>query len=964
MPSRTGFCSSRLRRLAALLALCVCASAASVASARSRAVLMPPREGPEVNTLGVERDGTRRIVAYGLRALARPDGALEVAEEVFPLSRAVQAVELPARFGRGFLFTQASSGRSSVWRAKSFTAKLEPFAQLDFEIERLAPGFDRIYLQARRTGEWVALDPETGRGVDRGSLPRSPAFGTMAFADEWFGAVELPIRGVLASFDAGGTWHPLGRTVQLLGEDRGELLLATADGRRRLAPDGSLHPLESGVGAAPSDGPSDASRRVTPEGPLGRAPLAAAVLRGFSDTPETAVVAVRGVLARVRLRDGSVLATRERALSASSECVALRVEAGFGFACREPEGKTRLYAFKPPLGLRLLESFDSSRSIVASSNGGLVIRGGCASAGRPLSPAAGHCVRAPDGTSFELPSGSAAGRERVVALRDGSAAKLLPPQFGKKGELTLVDRGGKERSLPLVVDAPDEGTRTLLGQGFWLDAMVETADGKLSGWVLGRGGFVGVRVALDGRVKAGPIRHGIERALLSGERALVTSAVGIAEQSVDGGATFTDVALPPDVQLDSPKVGRTPGVVEQGCSALGCVFSGWLRVGWDGPTDGKPLPIAAAPPPTTLPQPGGSRWILRCGPSGELSAPALPSAPPAGTPEGQAPWLGLFEQPPPTRPADSLAFDTGGDGDLRAYAWAPKGVDFSKAGRFQVSVLDAFRARSGVWSTLSTPSPWSDPLQVSEVFGYEGSTPSAWHLTLDASGRAGVLSVSVRGSTELFAVEEGRAPVKLLNAARQGVGAVLSAVRLGATFYVATQEEQRNIRVFALESGEARLVGQYADLAQGRGVGPVLVRSVRGDALGIWTRGSGWYVFPLDSRTGAVTGVIELTPQTLGRMPRVCAPEEEGYLLEGPIGIEPYVDFVDGAERVSAHGYEGRFVVSDHGVCLSALAAQSDAAIARPLVIQAERRAPVASAPLVVSDRSDRGRRFGFRCSD
>jgi hypothetical protein len=324
----------------------------------------------------------------------------------------------------------------------------------------------------------------------------------------------------------------------------------------------------------------------------------------------------------------------------------------------------------------------------------------------------------------------------------------------------------------------------------------------------------------------------------------------------------------------------------------------------------------------------------------------------------------LFEQPPPARPADSIAFDTGGDGELRAYAWAPKGADFSKAGRFQLSVLDSFRARTGVWSSLSAPSPWSDPVQVSEVFGYEGSAPSAWHLTLDPSGRAGVLSVSVRGSTELFAVEENRAPVRLLNAARQGVGTVTSAVRLGATFYVATQEEQRNIRIFALESGEARLVGQYADLAQGRGVSPVLVRSVRGDALGIWTRGAGWFVFPVELRTGAVSGVIELTPQTLGRMPRVCAPDEDGYLLEGPIGIEPYVDFVDGAERVSAHGYEGRFVVSDHGVCLSALAAQSDAAIARAPAVGNEKRAARASAPLVVSDRSDRGRRWSFRCTD
>jgi hypothetical protein len=942
--------------LATVLAL------ASQAAARPRALLVPPREGSDVNTLGVERDGTRRIVAYGLRALSHPDGAMQVAEEVFPLARAVQALELPRRFGGGFLFTISSSGRSSIWKAKTFTDKLEPFAQLDFEVERLAPGFDRVYLQARRTGEWAALDPESGAGLDRGSLPRSPAFGAMAFADEWFGAVELPIVGVVASFDAGGTWHPLGRAVQLLGEEQGELLLATPDGRRHLGADGLLHPLE-GSGSAASDGVSDSARRLSAEGPFGKIPLAAALLRGFPDTKDTAVVAARGSLARVRLRDGSVLALRKHAFSASSECVALPLEQSFGFACREPEGKTELYAFKPPLGLSLLASFESSRAILASGNGGLVLRGACpARAGSP-GRSNGYCVRAPDGQSFEIPAGPGAGRERVVALRDGGAARLLPPEFSHKGQLSLFGKGGGERVLPLVFDVSDEATRTLLNQGFWLDGLVQGSDGKLSGWVLGRAGFVGVRIALDGHVRAGPPHPGIERALLSGEHALVASTAGVAEQSVDGGLTFTDVDLPPDVQLDSVKIGRTPGVIEQGCSLLGCVFGGWLRVGWDGPTDDNRLPLASAPKPTSLPQPGGGRWILRCAPNGESSAPAL-SSPAPNMPEGQAPWLGLFEQPPPNRGADAIGFDTGGDGELRAYAWGPKGADFSKAGRFVVSALDVFRAKGGVWSTLPGPSPWADAAQVAETFGYEGSTPSAWHLDLDPSGRAGVLSVAVRGSTDLFAIEENRAPVRLINAGRQGVGSVTSVVRLGATFYVAAQDEPRSTRVFALEGGEARLLGQYADLPQGRGVAPTLVRSVRGDALGIWTRAAGWFVFPLDLRTGAVTSAIEITPPELAKLPRVCAPDEQGYLLEGPVGIEPYVDFAEGAERVSAHGYQGRFVVSDQGVCVGALAAQSDASIAHAAPARAERRAPAVSVPLVVSDRSERGRRWTFRCTD
>jgi hypothetical protein len=213
-------------------------------------------------------------------------------------------------------------------------------------------------------------------------------------------------------------------------------------------------------------------------------------------------------------------------------------------------------------------------------------------------------------------------------------------------------------------------------------------------------------------------------------------------------------------------------------------------------------------------------------------------------------------------------------------------------------------------------------------------------------------------------VEEDRAIVPLLNASRQGLGSITTAVRVGATFYVQTQEDPRTIRIFALEAGQARLVGQYADVALGRSALPMLVRSARGDALGLWTRGNGWFVSPVDLRTGAVSRPIEVPARELAQLPRTCAPDEEGYLVTGPVGIEPYVDFVDGTERVSSHGFEGRFIVSDHGICVNALASKSDGPIPRNLKPEIKAaRAPSPSVPLVVSDRSEGGRRWAFRCS-
>lgn len=225
-----------------------------------------------------------------------------------------------------------------------------------------------------------------------------------------------------------------------------------------------------------------------------------------------------------------------------------------------------------------------------------------------------------------------------------------------------------------------------------------------------------------------------------------------------------------------------------------------------------------------------------------------------------------------------------------------------------------------------------------------------------------MLSVTARGTTDLFAAEEDRAPQLLVNASRSGIGTVTSAVRVNGSFYVSAQEDGRSFRVYALESGQARLVGQYSDVAVGRSVTPTLVRSTRGDALAIWARGSGWYLYPIDAATGSVDRAIEVRATELSRMPRACAPDEEGYLVDGPVGIDPYADFV-GAPDVAARAFEGRFVVSAHGICLSELAARAEHTLDESVSsAKAGPSTAQGSVPLVVTDRNAGGRRHGFRC--
>ncbi|HEY4106483.1 MAG TPA: hypothetical protein VGM44_21430, partial [Polyangiaceae bacterium] len=97
--------------------------------------LFPPLDGSDTISAGEERDKSQRLVAFGLRVLARPDGAVELAREYLPAARTVQSLELPPRLGAGFLFYVLSSSATLFFRAKTFTADLEPFARLEFEAE-------------------------------------------------------------------------------------------------------------------------------------------------------------------------------------------------------------------------------------------------------------------------------------------------------------------------------------------------------------------------------------------------------------------------------------------------------------------------------------------------------------------------------------------------------------------------------------------------------------------------------------------------------------------------------------------------------------------------------------------------------------------------------------------------------------------------------------------------------------
>ncbi len=713
--------------------------------------LFPPLEGPAVSVVGEDKDGSKRIVSYGLRVLSRPNGALELASEYLPTARSVRSIELPTRLGGGFLFYVQSSSVTLFFRARSFTGDLEPFARLDFEAEQVIAGFDRLYVLARHPDRIVALDAEQGTAQSLGSLPASSSYGKMAFVDGWFGALSLPLRGGLVSFDAGVSWHPLGMTPTSIDVRDGALRFTGPDGVLDLDGTGTFTRQDPPSVVSAENAIAQALRGAgAGQGDLretepGRDALKLAVLRGFRAADGSLLVANSGMLLRIRASDGMLLESDEHAYPGGGECNALRYGKGSGFVCNDGANQTALYTFEPPLSMRRVHTFQGARYVAASGGGALVIRGSCAAANADFPGS--YCIAGKSGDFREIRVRGDLGVERVVALADGRVAVIIPPRLGAPGLLSLIDARGQEQRIPLKL--PSSASAALLEKGLWLDGFVEipaatnsTAtttttrqSGGLAGWVAGNEPFAGVRVALDGNVTMGRPESSIDRALLSAQHALLVGRTGRTRESTDGGFEWTDVELPSE--FDAGRELRDDARL-QGCSELGCAFAGFVRVGFRTGSVAPQLRIAALPDTTRLLQPGGSRWVLRCEATGESSEPALPPVSRlrvgvGGRSDDSAgpPWGPFFELPPPALSSGEVGYDvSAGDGEgaaFRAYAWGERGADWARVGHLQLRLLDRFQVRHGVFQSAVTRSPWPDNSAASEAFGFDTSgNPASW----------------------------------------------------------------------------------------------------------------------------------------------------------------------------------------------------------------------------------------------
>lgn len=949
--------------------------------------LFPPTRGAGIVEAGVDHDGSRRLLALGLRVVEHPDGSLQVGDELLPAARSARFLELPERLGGGFLFWIVSSSATLLYRAQSWTAKLEPVAQLDFEVERLVPGFDRLLVLPRRDADYRALDLETGKPVPPIGLPVAPAYGNMAFVDGWFGAVQVPLRGVLLSFDAGASWHPLSLPVTSFEVSGTGLSLSTPSSDFVLDARGVLsHVADRDELKVSQAAQAELARVVATVGaPADRgAPplLEIAALTGFPDGRGGAFVASGGSLLRLELGTGRVLERRERAYAGAGECQGVRLgTSGVGFVCGQAQELTRVYRVTQPLGLEPVLELPGARVVSDSGTGGLVIHGVCAGAAAAKAGAAGtpHCVRTPSGALLEVRTTGE--RERVVALADGRAVVVTPPDRRAGGSLRIVSQAGST-TVPFRSLRQEPRQKKLLEQGVWLDGMVELEPGVISGWVVGAGPFAGVELGLDGKLTLRRIQDDASRALFSGPRALVLGENGLASESTDGGAEWQGVELPPELDLK----GRTASGAKQGCTALGCAFAGLTRIGYFEGRSARSLAAPAAPPRVSFPGPGGSRWLLHCAASGEASAPALPARSPRTTTirglraatlapgdEPELPPLSpLLDQAPPPLTDGQHGVDAGTEPygiQTRIYAYGPRGADWTKTGSLSIAFADRFSVRPGVRVTAAARSPWPDAASAADALGAEPSTSSAGFAgALDPSGSAGALLLNSRGTVELFVFEAGRVPLRIANVGRYGMAARFSGVVKTKTgFFLGSYDENsRAFRIYRVAGQELDVALEVTDIPPARGANAEVVRSAAGDALGIWVRGLGWFVHPVDLESRTVDAPYQVTPAQLANVPATCESDAEGFVLSGAITPDPYAEVPAG---ISARGFEGRFRVSATSVCLDALAAQGEAGTgaaskATSTTVAALRATGRPTVALTLTERKPLGRRLGLICSN
>jgi hypothetical protein len=926
---------------------------------------------------GVDPSGGLQLLVDGLRVLAFPDGSMVAAEDRFP-SNPTSVVPVADRFGGGFLY--ALDRR--VWRSESWLGKATGVVAAAWTIDRIVVGLDRIYLHSSQgaLASLVAPADASGRWLlsrDLGPMPGGPHSGRFAATDAWHALAIGDLQGVLVTGNAGASWQrvpvPVAPTeVRLSGET---LLVGGLDDARRtewweVRPDGQASVLPPNPDSKPSPEPShaiaDSLKPADPKThPFGAVPLRAALEDGFPLVDGTALVLRDGTMGRVRVTDGKVVEAVADAFPLKpSRCHPLSLSSkedprAFGFVCGEPRGQTIVYRWDALQGRPVeLRRFRDPREVLAFGNGALAARGPCTdpmAGAERASDVQTFCVMPPHGAWHAVSfRGDDADRARLAVLADGRVVVLRPPVGGDLSSARLAFVGDTRASeIALSIPTLGASISRVLREGIWRDGFEERRPGVLGGWIDDADAVLGVEVALDGGVKVG---QDLEEAIVpfvSGRWGLGWTASRRGFETTDGGMTWRS-----DIELPEPLV-KAPA--EAACGPLGCISSGWLRVGWgssqqhvaDDPASSWRT-ASRAPPPLVL----DCEARTPLAPTEEAKAEPLPVRRPTGsfpTPDMLVrapvlPPLGAHKAPKVPAGDQGISVDSRvgmqrtqhGEELARVYAWGPSSGDWDLGGRWQVLWQWPWGAWHDVRSSAEAGASWSGVEVARQAIGL-GGVPLEWSLTVDDADHALLSGRRNYGSArgDLVVLETNRPPLEVRGSRGEPVAELDGAVRMAGHWYLATPQasgELPALVVWLVDGGTAREIARLPRLGIEPRASVRLASREDGRTLGVVVDGepstdgapAARWVFPVDAETGAVSEPEPLGAADLSDRPlTLCTAEDTGWQLELPYPSSVQVR-IGPLYRAYLQSPYARIRLSQEAACMERLLGSVEPWSARP----------------------------------
>lgn len=939
---------------------------------KDRGAYFVPAALPASSTIvDTEPDGTKLATIDGLRVTVDPRGTIRAAPNRF--AQTPKVVRLGAHLGGGYLFVVGPI----VWKAAAWLDAAKPIWGSTSDVTTLYEGLDRVYARTT-TGALSAFDAQSGMALELGGWPRTPGVTTLLALDRFRAVAIADLRGILFTEDAGKTWTAQLPTfeAQTLSRSPEGVVVSGQEGTVPPRPVRYLVGAQGFLASLPQERAPGVPTVTTPPAPtttaggrkeaLQASRAANLVTEGWPLGDGTFLHAFEGDLVRY---DTATFREIGRATSAFDEhratChgIALPKKAdpnGFGFVCSEPEGVTAIYAYAAG-GLQRRIRFSSPREVQVAGSGSLAIRGSCDDARYRASLGKGalstYCIVNESGASREVDLRGAVDQARLVALADGRVVVLSPPH-GVLGHarLSLLENG-TAKTIPLQF-APNLTTKVaaILEHGLWLDGWEEREPGTLGGWVEANGTLVGIEIAtLTGRTVAGAVLSDPIAYSTSGRFAFGWTTGRRGFETVDGGMHWEQVTVPD----------RDSGFASalRGCSPLGCVGRGWVRVGW-GEAKDAPLPSVQGTKIKSARSPG---LTMSCefekrvpaskqdddeghvvhvrGAVGAFSGFGRSAAVASATSTGEPFW----SAPSPSMPKDNVvvhgdSFDLFGAGRNvgligRAYAWGPKGVDWDRGVSWNVYWLSPFDASSRPMHAKATTIPAS-VLDWLKPFAIRGGPSVSWQFAVDDPEHAllGMRSyVSGVFSTTLFTLESGRTPAQITRSDGEPFGQISGAVRIGARWVVlqtlssSTEKERPAVSLFVIEGTSARLVARLPRLNGASN--NVTIRLAAGPSdrtVGVIVdpsaSSSERWAIPIKLDSGEVLdpeplGLVDLTDRT---QLRGCGRDvvSGGYRLDAPINGTVTI-----GEAGSIYNVIARLRVAQGSACIEAVTGSYNQAI-------------------------------------